>query len=245
MNAAWSLFRREMVRWWRQPSRIAGAIGTPVLLWVLLASGLSASFAPRSGADYNAYLLPGMMSLVILFAAIFTAMSLIEDRNAGFLQAVLVSPAPRWAIVAGKTIGGGVTAWVQALPMLLAVPFVGLHLDAVGFMQILLALLLESVCVTGLCLAAAWWVNSSAGFHGIMSLFLMPMWLLSGAFFPIGEAAAWLRTLATINPLTWPPAIMQAALTGRSPDLGAWGATIVFAVVGFALATLIMGRSSK
>lgn len=247
-----SLLRREIVRFLRQPSRIVGAIGTAALLWIVLGSGFAGSFqmaAPGAeGVAYGAYLVPGMASMVVLFASIIAAISLIDDRHAGFLQSVLVSPAPAWAMVGAKVAGCAIIALAQGLLILLAAPLAGITLDPAGFLQAAAALACISVGVGGLGLTLAWWVDSVQGFHGVMNLVLMPMWLLSGAFFPVRSAAGWLGWLMRVNPLTWPTEALRASLLPDAPaaaPLGlVWLGALVFAVVGAALPWLVVRRAA-
>ncbi|MEZ6062907.1 MAG: ABC transporter permease [Planctomycetaceae bacterium] len=216
--AVWALTSREIVRFLRQRTRIVGAIGQPVIFWVLFGAGLRSSFqAPNWAAaldrpmTYQEYFLPGVAVLIVMFTAIFSTISVIEDRREGFLQGVLVAPAPRWVIVLGKIIGGTLLAVLQAALFLLAGPllsYVGLapelpmHLSAPQMLAAAMFLVLVSVELTAIGFLMAWPMNSTQGFHAMMSVFLMPMWLLSGAFFPGGESG-WLSWVIRLNPLTY------------------------------------------
>src|SRR5688572_4297872 len=196
-RALTALFRREIIRFLCQPSRIVAALGTAALLWLVLGSGFAGSFqpapspsAPTVGAhengalSYSAYLVPGMAAMVVLFASIVAPISLIDDRHAGFLQGVLVSPAPAWAML-GATVGGcAVLALGQGMLVLLAAPIAGIALGPVNLLLAAAALACIALGIAGIGLALAWWIDSVQGFHGVMNLILMPMWLLSGAFFP-------------------------------------------------------------
>ncbi|HBS27910.1 MAG TPA: hypothetical protein DEB06_00315 [Phycisphaerales bacterium] len=195
----------------------------------------------EDGASYAGFLLPGMVTMVVLFSAIFASMSLIQDRQGGFLQSVLVSPAPSWAIAGAKVLGGTVIATTQALVLLLGAIVVGLAPGAGGWLGAALASALVSVAVIGLGLAAAWRINSTAGFHGVMNMVLMPMWLLSGALFPAEGAAGWLRAVMLANPLHWATRAMGGSL-GIGPPAGAWAwaGTLLFAAAMFGAACLAM-----
>lgn len=247
------LTRRELLRFVRQPSRIVAAVGTPALLWLFLAGGFADSFAPPVGAEggaasgnYAAYLLPGIAVGVVMFSSIFAAMSLIEDRRAGFLQSALVSPAPLWSVVGAKALGGAIVATAQAVLILLAAPTVGLTPGFAGSLAALVAIALTGCAVTALGLAAAWWVNSSEGFHGVMNLLLMPMWMLSGAFFPAAGAAGWLAVIMLVNPLRWCTDALRASLEGDPMSaLWAWAGSFAFAGAMLGLALLTMGRGVK
>lgn len=220
--AAWTLWKRELVRFFRQPSRIAGAAGSPLLFWVLIGSGLSGSFRlpGAEGVDFLEYFFPGTVVLVLLFAAIFSTISVIEDRREGFLQGVLVAPVPRLAIVAGKVFGGATLAWLQAVVFLALAPLTGLRLTPVSILQAAGVLAALAVSLTGIGLAFAWRLDSVQGFHAVMNLLLVPMWLLSGAFFPLTGAPVWLSVLMRLNPLTYGVAALRQALYGSSASLG-------------------------
>ncbi|HVT59090.1 MAG TPA: ATP-binding cassette domain-containing protein [Thermoanaerobaculia bacterium] len=218
-----TLWRRELVRFARQPSRIAGAIGTPLLFWALLGSGLSASFrlpGSAGGARYLEFFFPGTLALVLLFAAIFSTISVIEDRDQGFLQGVLAAPVPRSAIAAGKVLGGATLAWLQAAALLALAPLAGipLHLRTAAAAAAVLALLAASLTALGF--AFAWAVDSVQGFHSVMSLVLLPMWLLSGAFFPLAGAPLWLAVLMRLNPLTYGLGALRWGLYGAASAVG-------------------------
>ncbi|CAN5849460.1 hypothetical protein BH11PLA1_BH11PLA1_14910 [soil metagenome] len=222
LRALAALLRRELLRFTRQPARIIATLATPLLMWVVLGAGFAGSFiAPSSaevaapGFSYAAYLAVGMSTTAAVFASIFAAMSLIEDRNEGFLQSVLITPAPSSAIVGAKVLAAAGTAALQSALLLCALPLVGIAITPLGLLIALAAVFALCLAITGLGLALAWIVNSSAGFHGVMNLVLMPMLLLSGAFFPVRGATPILRTIMLINPLTWPAELARAAiLTG-------------------------------
>lgn len=247
--AAAALARRELIRFLRQPTRVAATIGTPILIWVFIAAGMSGSFAmPNgSGADisYGSFLLPGVVTMSILFSTIFSAISLIQDRQEGFLQAVLVSPAPAWAIVASKVLGGAAIASMQSAILLLAAPFIGLDAGFLGLIGALVAAAITAVAVVALGLAAAWWIDSTAGFHGVMNMLLMPLWLLSGSIFPAQGSSPWLRTIIAANPLHWCHAAIAACLGLPTPisPLAAWSGLIAFATAMFIAAALIIATA--
>lgn len=248
MSAMLALTARELKRFVRQPSRIIGTVGTPLLFWVLAASGLSGSFTgagAASGQPYSAFLLPGMATMIVVFSTIFAAISLIQDRQAGFLQSVIVSATPTSSIVASKIAGGTAIALVQAGVLLLAAPLVGYQPGIVGMVCALGAAGLASIAVIGIGLAAAWWINSTSGFHGVMNTLLMPMWLLSGAIFPAEGASRWLAFIMDCNPLAWTTRAMAASLRGDPASTpGDWIGGIAFAVCSCVLAAIVMARRS-
>jgi ABC-2 type transport system permease protein len=239
-----ALFKREMLRQVRQPTRIVAAVATPVMIWIFFAAGFAGVGDLGVDASMRAFLLPGVASLTVLFASIFGAISLIQDRAEGFLRAALVSPAPRWSIALSKVAAGGVMAAAQGAIVLLALPLVGHPVTIAGMLGALAALLCVSAAMIGFGLMLAWRVDSTQGFHGVMNAVLMPAWLLSGAVFPVETAAGWLALIARLNPLTWCHDAMRHAL-GMNPSTEpvlAWAITVGFALAGLAAASATIGR---
>jgi len=211
---AWTLLLREFVRFFRQRNRVVGAFLTPILFWLLMGFGFKASFKmPGLVGEGNLsaleYLFPGTIVMVLLFTAIFSTISIIEDRKAGFLQGVLVSPASRVGMVLGKILGGTALATIQGLLFLLIAPFLGIQITLTSFFLILLAMLGVSFALTGLGFVIAWRMSSIQGFHAIMNLFLMPLWFLSGSLFPMEGAPAALKIAMTLNPLTYGVSLLR------------------------------------
>ena len=235
LTAAWALATRELKRFFRQRSRIVGAIGQPIVFWIVFGAGLDASFQAPAWADvlprpltYQEYFLPGIAVLIVLFTAIFSTISIIEDRREGFLQGVLVAPVPRLAIVAGKVLGGSLLAMIQAglflcLGPLLSytglAPEISLTVTAIQGIVAALFLALISLELTALGFLIAWPLNSTQGFHAIMSIFLLPMWLLSGSFFP-GDDSGWLSIVIRLNPLTYAVAGLRRLLYSETLPVG-------------------------
>src|SRR3954463_9100933 len=186
MSPALSLCHRELVRFLRQRHRIVGALATPIVFWLLVGAGMNRSFKSDvpGGENYLHYFFPGTVLMILLFTAIFSTISIIEDRREGFLQGVLVAPVGRQAIVLGKILGGTILAFGQGLIFLLLAPTVGIHLTFATLAMSMIMMLIVSFALTGLGFCIAWRMSSTQGFHAIMNLFLMPMWFLSGALFP-------------------------------------------------------------
>lgn len=236
-----TLLTREIVRFLRQPSRIVASVGTVALLWVFLGAGVSGSFETGGPSTYGGFMLPGMIAMIAMFSSIFGAISLIEDRAQGLLQAMLMAPTPRLTIVASKVAGGSLVALIQAFALLLAAPLVGVSPSLVGILEAVAVIAAMCIGVTGLSLGLAWHVESVAGFHGVMNLILMPMWLLSGSLFPVEGAHPGLRTGMWCNPMTWCVESLRAAIEGSHVSwvvpIGAAG----FAGFGLAAALGRMG----
>jgi ABC-2 type transport system permease protein len=252
IGPALALASREMKRFFRERTRVVGALLQPLLFWAFFGAGLNGSFRPP-GADspgYAAYLFPGIVVLILLFTAIFSTISVIEDRREGFLQGVLAAPVPRAAIVLGKVFGGTLLAVAQAAVVLLFGPLVGIWPGALAFGLTLASLVGLGFGLTSLSFVVAWRLRSTQGFHAIMTVFLMPLWLLSGAFFPATRVPAWLRLLMRLDPLTYGVALLRHLMGpgagGADPGLpspaAALGWSLLFVAAAFAAAIGVVAR---
>jgi len=246
---AFTLWWREVVRFYRQRTRVIGVIASPLLFWLVIGSGFGTSF--RSGnapgqQHYLDYFYPGALIMIVLFTSIFTMMSVIEDRKEGFLLSVMVAPVPRSAIVLGKVLGGTTLAAIQGLIFLAFAPFVGVHLGFEDFLLVVLVVFLVSFALTGLGFAIAWPMDSTQAFHAIINLFLIPLWLLSGALFPLSGASGWLRLLMRINPLTYGVEALRVLLYPASPVVSSLlvclAALGLFTLVMFVLSFIMVNR---
>lgn len=222
----------------RRPSRIVAAVGTAGLVWLFFAGGFADALAAEGGR-YAVGLASGVGLLVGVMGSVFAGLGLIRDREDGFLRAVLAGPTPAWAVGVSRALAGGLLAGAQALPVVAAAAWIGRE-QGVGLAEVSRAWLvvcLASVGVAGVATAGAWWVRSIEGFHGLMNLVLMPMWLLSGAVFP-ARADGVLGAIATLNPLAYAHRAGLAALGAGdgSADGGSGVAVSVFALAGIALA---------
>jgi ABC-2 type transport system permease protein len=245
---AFTLWWREIVRFYRQKSRVVGVLASPIVFWIVLGSGFGNSFRSGSGQgqNYMDYFYPGTLILIVLFTSIFAMMSLIEDRKEGFLLSVMVAPVPRSAIVLGKVLGGTTLAAVQGMIFLVFAPFAGVHLNPLQLLLVAVVVFLVSFALTALGFAIAWPMDSTSAFHGIINLFLIPLWLLSGALFRLSGASGWIRVLMYMNPLTYGVDALRLLLypgTDSSFPLADSMATLLlFSLVMFGLAFLMANR---
>ncbi len=232
-----SLWWREIVRFYRQRSRVIGVILSPLLFWLVIGSGFGTSFRGQGGGGhYLEYFFPGALTMIVLFTSIFAMMSVIEDRKEGFLLSVLVAPISRTVIVLGKVLGGTTLAAVQGLIFLVFAPFIGVHLGLaqVGLVAVITFLL--SFSLTALGFAIAWKMDSTQGFHAIVNLLLIPLWLLSGALFPLSGASGWIRAVMRANPLTYGNEGIRAVLFPGSSAAEFPVSTCLWVLLGFSLA---------
>lgn len=225
MNSAlFALWKREILRFVRQRSRWIGALATPLLFWIVVGAGLGGSFRDATGrtdVGYLGFLFPGAVALSVLFTAIFSTISVIEDRHQGFLQGVIVSPVSRVTIVLSKVCGGASLGLLQGMLFLAVGPFIGIAPTLARLMPLLGLLFLMAASLTSLGFYFAWKIDSTQGYHGVMNLVFMPMWALSGALFP-GSSPVF-RALMKINPLSYALEAFRALLTPAADPWGALG----------------------
>ncbi len=253
---AFSLWQREIVRFYRQKARVAGVIASPLIFWLVLGSGFAHSFqssssgtSSSSSGHYLGYFFPGSIAMIVLFTAIFSMMSLIQDRNEGFLLSVLAAPVSRSAIVLGKVLGGATLAAIQGIVFLVFAPLVGVHPTFASIALSALVIVMISFELTALGFAVAWPMDSTQAFHAIVNIILLPLWMLSGALFPASGASGWLRFSMRLNPLSYgvdalrntlfPEATTDFSLTTNL------AVTAVFCCLTFAASWAIVNRRTN
>lgn len=252
-----ALWKREIVRFLRQRSRIIGALATPLIFWLIAGLGLGKSFALSGSANSMSYLeysFPGAIAAILLFTAIFSMISIIDDRKEGFMQGVLVAPVSRIAIVFGKVMGATTLAVGQAAIFLFLGPSAGVPLTPLSFILTIGAMTLLSIAVAALGFTMAWIMESTQGFHAVMNVLLMPLLVLSSAFFHPEDAVGIVRWIILMNPMSYGTGLLRSALylnssrthTVSSPS---WvvelGVTLLFAVVMLLLALRVATRHSS
>jgi ABC-2 type transport system permease protein len=250
-----TLWQREIVRFYRQRNRIIGALLSPLVFWFVIGSGIGPSFRTGSspnGISYLQYFYPGTLILIMLFTAIFSTISIIEDRREGFLQSVLVAPISPGAIVCGKILGGTTLAMLQGLIFLLLAPFVGIHVSPERLLFCLGTLFIVGFGLTGLGFLVAWPMESTQGFHAIMNVFLIPLWLMSGALFPATNPHSWIYWAVLLNPVTYGVAAVRRALYSSDPGVlhlpgfaFSLSLSLVFGLVMYAVACALVRRKSS
>jgi ABC-2 type transport system permease protein len=205
LKTIYTIWLREAKTFWREKARIVAMIGQPLLYLLILGNGITAGMRlNRAGAvGYIQFLYPGVIAMSILFTSIFSALSIIWDREFGFLKEVLVAPVPRWAVAMGKAFGGATVAMVQAVIMVAMAPLVGITLSVVIIAKLLVLSFLMSFAVTSLGIVIASRMASMQSFQMVMNFLIMPIYFLSGAMFPMTSAPTWLKSLMALDPLTY------------------------------------------
>ena len=248
-----ALWKREIIKFIRDRSRLIGALAQPLVFWLLLGLGFQQSFSfpveATHSVSYLEYLFPGIVALMVLFTAIFSTISIVEERKTGFLQAALVAPVSRVSFVVGTTLGGTTLSFIQAGLLLLFLPAIGITPSLGGLALLLTVTFLMGLAFTALGVAIAWVMDSTRGFHAIMNLFLLPLWMISGAFFPSEGASRVLQWIIALNPVSYAVSAIRTAL--YIPDMPidpiqSWPVcvlvTAVFAALMVGFAVLVIRR---
>jgi ABC-2 type transport system permease protein len=212
---------REFKKFFREKSRLLGTLARPVLWLFVVGNGMNSLIKPQVGFSYLQFIFPGMIGMTILFSSIFSSISIVWDREFGFMKEMLVAPISRLSIVIGKAISGTLISVAQAVIILLLIPFLGIHLTVMQFLEVVAVALLVSFCITSLGILIAARLTSFDGFNIIMNFLVMPMLFLSGAMYPVTSMPPTLRHLTQINPLTYGvDAFKHVLLRNATPPLG-------------------------
>lgn len=212
---------REFIKFFREKSRLLGTLARPVLWLFVVGNGMSALIKPQAGFSYLQFIFPGMIGMTILFSSIFSSISIVWDREFGFMKEMLVAPISRLSIVFGKAISGTFISVAQAVIILVLIPILGIHITLMQFVEVVAVSLLVSFCITSLGILIAARLTSFDGFNIIMNFLVMPMFFLSGAMYPVSSMPIALKGLSRINPLTYGiDAFKHVLLRNGTPPLG-------------------------
>jgi len=238
-QTVYTMWLREMIRFSRSKSRIIGALSTPLFFLVILGTGFSSAFQVRGGGTFDkSYLAPGLIGMSVLFASLMGGVSIIWDREFGFLKEILIAPVSRFFVSLGKAIGGVTTAMIQGILILIIARLIGIHYVSLwGVLAAIAVMFISGIGFIGLGIAIASKIESHEGFQMVMSFLTMPLVLLSGAFFPISNLPAWLKILVYLNPLTYGVEALRYFLLGNS-TIPIWQSIIVLVIFSMAMIAL-------
>ena len=255
-HAITALWRREIVKFVRDRSRVGGAILQPLVVWLLLGFGFQDTFHLPTGTGdevpFLEFLFPGILALVALFTSIFSTISIVEERKSGFLQAALAAPVSRPSLVLGAILGGTTIAVCEGALFFAMLPLIGVAPSVAGVALMVLVLALIALAFTALGVVIAWRTHTTRGFHAVMNLFLIPLWVLSGAFFPASGSPPVLQWVLRLNPVTYAVDALRAALywPGTTPIEGvpfvpALSLTLLFTVLMFSWAVRSVNHAAQ
>jgi ABC-2 type transport system permease protein len=237
LGAIYIVWWRDMLRYWRDRARVIASLAQPLLYLVIFGTGLASSlgggFAAGSGLSYTQFIFPGVMSMAVLFTAIFGAMSIVWDREFGFMRELLVAPIDRAAIAIGKTLGGATQAMIQGLILLVLAPFVGVILGPAVVVEVVIFVFVLAFGLSALGVALAARMRSMQGFQVVMNFLMMPMFFLSGALFPLTGLPGWMTVLTRLDPAAYGIDPIRRVLLGASGfPADRFGITIVDVTLG-------------
>lgn len=207
------IWQRDFLAYFRERSRLLGSIARPVLWLLVLGTGLRPVFRGAGGMNYTQFIFPGIIAMTLIFTSIQSAISIIWDREFGFLKEVLVAPVPRSSVALGKALSGATLSVIQGVITLLFAPLIGVHLTVASVAMILPIMFLLSFGLTGIGIIIAARMTSFEGFGTVANFLIMPMYFLSGSVFPPKELPLWLTALTRINPMTYGVDALRAALS--------------------------------
>ncbi|HUD45011.1 MAG TPA: ABC transporter permease [Patescibacteria group bacterium] len=216
MNAIYILWLRELKRYYRSRSRMIGSLGQPILFLVALGFGLGPVFQKAGQGNYFQFLGPGVMSMSILFTAVFAGIQVIWDRQFGFLKETLVAPVSRLNIMLGKTLGGATIAVIQGIVVFLLAVLFGFRPNLTLLPLTLVFMALIAVLFTGLGIAIASTLEDINGFQIIMNFLVQPLFFLSGALFPLDNLPKFISVITSFDPLTYGVDGIRGTLIGNS-----------------------------
>lgn len=203
LNAIYVIVAREFIKFVRERGRLVSTLARPLLWLFLVGGGMSRMVSPDMGMPYMQFIFPGIIGMTILFSSIFSSISIIWDKEFGFMKEMLVAPVSRFSIVIGKALSGTVVSTIQALIILLLFPVIGLKLTIVQIIFILCISIILSFCLSSLGILIATFYENFESFSVIMNFIVMPMFFLSGAMYPVKLLPHVLSFFTKINPLTY------------------------------------------
>lgn len=213
MEQVFYIWYRDVIKFFRDRSRLASSFMMPFMFLILFGSGMGGAIkslmagartpAGMAGFDFVKFMFPGIIGMTVFNTAIFSALSIVQDREFGFMKEIMVSPVPRLRIALGKTLGGATVALMQGVLMFVFVPFIGIKLNFDIILRIIPAIFLVAFTISSIGILVASRLRSAQGFQMIIQLLVFPMLFLSGAYFPLNGMPGWMNVIVKLNPLTY------------------------------------------
>ena len=246
-NAIYVIVAREFKKFIREKSRLFSAIARPLLWLFIVGAGMSRLVPRETGVSYTQFIFPGIIGMTILFSSIFSSISIIWDKEFGFMKEILVAPVSRLSIVIGKALSGTIVSTIQAAIILALFPFVGLHLSVPQIIALIIICASVSFCISAFGIVLATFYDSYESFSVIMNFIVMPMFFLSGAMYPVRLLPDILRFVTKLNPLTYGIDAMKYVIfpdaTGpMAPDFSLMTSALVIVILSIVF-VLLAGRA--
>jgi len=250
LRAVYTIWYRDLLRFWRDKMRMIGSIAFPLLFLFIFGSGLSSRMGFLGpGIDFTQFMFPGIIGMTVLMSSFMAGVSVVWDREFGFLKEVLVAPISRTSVAVGKTLGSATVALPQGILILLFAPLIGVSLSALTVLALLPLMFLLAASMGSLGVLLATRIRSMQAFQVVMQMLMFPMMFLSGVFFPVEGLPSWMNVLVKINPATYGIAPIRQVVLGSAPDspfnisvlghtMSIWDNVIVMAVFGIVMTLL-------
>ncbi len=257
LRGVYTIWYRDILRFWHDKMRMISSITFPLLFLFVFGSGLSARMGFLSpGVDFTQFMFPGIIGMTVLMSSFMAGISVVWDREFGFLKEVLVAPISRASVAVGKTLGAATVALFQGILILLFAPLIGVSLSVGTVLALLPLMLLLSISMGSLGILLATRIRSMEAFQAVMQMLMFPMVFLSGVFFPLQGLPVWMSILVKLNPATYGIAPIRQVMLGAPPDspfainllghtMSLWDNIAVLAVFGVIMILLAMWSFSS
>jgi ABC-2 type transport system permease protein len=203
-RGVWVVAYRELLRFVQERSRLISSFAMPLIFLVIFGAGFGELIGVMTpGVDYLQFMYPGILAMTVLMSSLMSGISVVWDREFGFLKEILVSPLGRGGIILGKAVGGAAVAVLQAMVMLILAPILGVSLSFIMVVELMLLIVIVSISLSGLGLLVASRMQSQQGFQVVIQLIIMPLIFLAGVFYPVNNIPVWMEVISKVNPLTY------------------------------------------
>jgi len=252
LRGVYTIWYRDILRFWHDRMRMIGSIVFPLLFLFIFGSGLSGSMGFLvPGVDFTQFMFPGIIGMTVLMNSFMSGVSVVWDREFGFLKEVLVSPVNRTSVAIGKTLGSTTIAMLQGVLILLFAPIIGVSFSASTLLALIPLMLLLAASMSSLGILLATRIKSMQAFQVVMQMLMFPMIFLSGVFFPVQGLPAWMNLLVKVNPATYGIAPIRQVMLGTTADsplgvtvlghtMSVWDNVAVVAAFGIVMTVLSM-----
>ena len=219
LRGIYTIWYRDLLRFWHDKMRMVGSIALPLLFLFVFGSGLSSRMGMlEEGVNFAQFIFPGIIAMTVMMTSFMAGVSIVWDREFGFLKEVLVAPISRVSVAIGKALGSATVALLQGLLILLFAPLIGVSFSFGTVLALLPLMFLLAGAMGSLGILLATRIRSMEAFQAIMQMLMFPMIFLSGVFFPMQGLPSWMSVLVKLNPATYGVAPIRQVILGTSPD---------------------------
>jgi len=257
LRGVYIIWYRDLLRFWHDKMRMVGSLSMPFLFLFVFSRGLGGSMGLFAGeSNFTQFMFPGVIGMAVLMGSFMGGVSVVWDREFGFLKEVLVAPISRASVAMGKTLGAATIALLQGLLILSFAPLVGVHISVHTALTVLALMFLLAICMGSFGVLLATRIRTMEAFQAVMQMLMFPMVFLSGVFFPLQGLPTWMEILVKINPATYAITTIRQVILGASPDsafgislfghtMSLWNNVAVLVVFGVSMILLAMRSLSS